>query len=394
MVIGVGFMYLITLGNSDFSNRCLGFGATVISMAFIVVVSALAFQYEVDTFFFSTSKVEAEEAVYYVSFVTGILLLLVQLVQVLRMLFPGGWHSRWLDILVPSPVILEKRTKQAAEYKVCRLIRRSLSCHQQSNEDTAPTSSTPINYRRLNAVRMHGQTTRALNMFHEQSRERRTIGSLWWIADSFLKGNSLAWQEGLWISPRLLWANLSQWFVICSTLVIQSVCVRWLQTLEDPITEGLTLSGYVLASEVCRGQISRALTCLTLSRPTLQSAIVLERRPLCLHCCAGCNRNKLHSIRYPPDASVSRWCPRLALQQRLQRISIIARFSRLPVRLRVLGRSAYRFNRLGCCRIHNAPLRVGCKLLLPRASKVEALMPETNILLPSLSLPENGQLLF
>jgi hypothetical protein len=49
---------------------------------------------------------------------------------------------------------------------------------------------------------------------------------------------------------------------------------------------------------------------------------------------------------------------------------------------------------LGCCRIHNAPLRVGCKLLLPRASKVEALMPETNILLPSLSLPENGQLLF
>jgi hypothetical protein len=28
--------------------------------------------------------------------------------------------------------------------------------------------------------------------------------------------------------------------------VIQSICVRWLQTLADPITEGLTRSEYVL----------------------------------------------------------------------------------------------------------------------------------------------------
>jgi hypothetical protein len=243
MVIGFGFIFLITLGNSEVSRRWLGLASTLVSMAFIVVVSALAFRYEVDTFFFSTSKVEAEEAVYYVSFVTGILLLLLQFVQALRALFPSALRSRWVDVLAPSPVTLERRTKQAAEYKVRRMIRRSLSCHQQPDDEKGPTSHTPINYRRLNAVRMHGQTTLALNTFHEQSLERKTIGSLWWIVESYRKGNRLAWQEGLWISPRLLWANLSQWFVICSTLVLQSVCVRWLQTLEDPITDGLTLSG-------------------------------------------------------------------------------------------------------------------------------------------------------
>jgi hypothetical protein len=324
MVIGFGFIYLITLGNAEFSRRCVGLGGTLVSMAFIVVVSALAFNYEVDTFFFSTSKFEAEEAVYYVSFVTGILLLLLQVVQVLRTLFPAGLHSRLADILVPSPVILEKRTKQAAEYKVSRLIRRSLSCHHQGEADRAAPSHAPLNYRRLNAIRMHGQTTIALNTFHDQSLQRKTIGSLWWIMDSFLKGNRLAWQEGLWISPRLLWANLSQWFVICSTLVLQSICVRWIQTLKDPITEGLTHSGCVHVSWTTQTNFGAMRPNVVAS--IYQVALVLERGSLRLHNCAGRHCDQLHAICYSSDVSVSRWDYWLSAQQGFQRLPLLARF--------------------------------------------------------------------
>ena len=114
MGLGLGFIFLITLGNSEFTNRSLGVTATIISMAFIVIVSALAFRYEVDTFLFSTSKVETEESVYYVSFVTGLILLLLQVVQILRTVLPQGLHSRVAELLAPSPVLYETRIKRAA----------------------------------------------------------------------------------------------------------------------------------------------------------------------------------------------------------------------------------------------------------------------------------------
>jgi len=242
MGLGLGFIFLITLGNSEFTNRSLGVTATIISMAFIVIVSALAFRYEVDTFLFSTSKVETEESVYYVSFVTGLILLLLQVVQILRTVLPQGLHSRVAELLAPSPVLYETRIKRAAEFKVSRMVRHALSCDHRAASDKVFAPHATVNRRRLTEIQMHGRTATALHKFYDQSLETKTVGSFWWIAKAYWTGNRLAWKEGLWVSPRLLWANLAQWFVICTTLVLHMLCVRAVRGFPDPLTDRLSRS--------------------------------------------------------------------------------------------------------------------------------------------------------
>ena len=226
-----GFLYisLATLGNSVYllghHHKWKSAVTTLVSMAIVVFTTMVSYTTDIQTPFFDTVKVPGKEIMYIATVVIGSVLLLLQAIQLIRLLLPHDVESlpRIFQVIASSATALERKTKEAAAFKVRHMMEHAASCHRlvsTTDDDLAIAVRTNArNGRRLLGLHMDGRISHALYQYQHAMLETETVGGLWWTVRSFWSHNALARQEGIWVFPRLLWCHMGQWCVCVAIIV-------------------------------------------------------------------------------------------------------------------------------------------------------------------------------
>jgi len=244
-VLGVFFLFLSTLGNSTYineGNRWVSLACVLVSIAVIVVTTILSFAYRVKTVAFSTVKQDQYKPLYISALVCGCLVLLLQITQLARMIFPSGLGlglSSEFDRLASSAVRLEQQTKRAARYKVNRMVANALACHSSDSlSSRSLLGSTDFKTEKSGSI--NSLISSALCNYNARLSSREEIGGVWWVLCNYWFGSRLLQQEGVVIFPRLLWSNLGQLFIFIALIYMWSNFSRAVAAMNDPVFEGLS----------------------------------------------------------------------------------------------------------------------------------------------------------
>lgn len=198
-------------------------------MLTVVVFCVLPYFYEVETAFFSTVKKDGWGWGYFYLFalVVGLFLLLLQFVLTLRTLLPRDklmWFRRITVTMTNGMVRKETRTKQAAVFKINRLLDHALDMHQ---EDSMMDSTFGTRNRSGGATSRGGtanlnSTGRALLNYQLMESCRAQSGGPVWTWKKIID-KSIFKEEGVWFHSRLITSNFFQ-LVVC---VIVFILVAW-----------------------------------------------------------------------------------------------------------------------------------------------------------------------
>ena len=119
--------------------------------------------------------------------------------------------------------------KEAANYKIDKMIRNALSCHVSAARSATRTStrSHPASTRDISEG---GPLGNAIVRFQQSSvTQIEEVGGIIWMWKR-ARDRSLFYEEGINIFPRLIASNMAQWFVV---LIIIGSLVFGLNELGD-----------------------------------------------------------------------------------------------------------------------------------------------------------------
>lgn len=212
-LVCVPILFLITAGNSIYlfdQNKWLHVGLIMIGVATIVIVTIVAYRYTVETPYFSTRKIRGWWPLYNVTLAVGGVVLLIQLVQIARILMQSRLFMASCNWLFPTAFKSERMSKEAATFKVSRMMDRALKCHLLSDKEQQRRSRRSTNYERLAQFNLEADTLSTLHHYNSQVDDKEEFGGIWWTFRTLLIDRRLTREEGLWLFPRVLWSNFSQ----------------------------------------------------------------------------------------------------------------------------------------------------------------------------------------
>jgi hypothetical protein len=250
-VLGTSFVLLSSFGNSIYHYKSK-FVAIAISFLGIIVVlftTILAYRFSVDTALFSTNKDGNKiggKYIYAASLILGIILLLIQLTNLLRMLVASDTLttiSQVLPIFAASSRKLERNTKRSAAFKLRRMINNALACHvspetndisddqwkipkndTEGNNDAVNFNNTKgsiiVGHQNLVSNILSDDWHESLSdaLYHfEQQRHTMVVPAalgVWQLWRELFFTRRIGYVEGIWIHPRLIASNLAQWLVL------------------------------------------------------------------------------------------------------------------------------------------------------------------------------------
>jgi len=284
-VLGTLFIFLSTLGNSVYDLQQSKWKAILMNclgIAVVVFCTILAFPYEVETPFFVTKKENNNSgAKYYAAMVLGCMLIVVQLGQLVRLIVPITRTMR--PYFASGALKMERWTKQAASFKMERMIDNAFACRMESSSDdddeddieeptitqivgellstlrrdnkkgTTTTTEESTNmenvettdaaesrkYSKASSILSNtseqGQLADTLLRFHLFSDVTTPSGGILWTWKRVLWDRTLFSNEGIWLFPRLVASNLGQWFVCCLIPVLWVVVARYARNNFDDL---------------------------------------------------------------------------------------------------------------------------------------------------------------
>lgn len=228
-------VFLASAGNSIYSTRSVGaFLYLLVGMATVICTTILAFVYELKFYFVNTTRSEDDiipkDFQYYVILSLGIILLFYQVKALLFFFVPQSAFlstvklSFFVSLLVPGMAKSEKMTKQAASFKMAKMVTDAVALH----EGTLAGSSLRSSKKRMSSANVAAGDTEvsgfgdALLNFHATVDDRESYGGVIWCWKSIWKGTIWS-EEGVWIHARLYSMNFSQLFVAILFIIVSYV---------------------------------------------------------------------------------------------------------------------------------------------------------------------------
>eukprot|EP00804_Cyclotella_cryptica_P012972 CCRYP_002307-RD/>CCRYP_002307-RD protein AED:0.22 eAED:0.22 QI:0/0.86/0.87/1/0.93/0.87/16/751/894 len=214
VVLGSIFVIGASVGHSTNPHNPL---LVVISMGFVVLYTfvPLTQEFEVlpsqdgSSYELSTYKSSDELNIFLVSaqFSVGVMLLLFCLQNILDRSIPVKFLEKYKglqQVLASGSLFMERNMKQAATFKVNRMIRNALEIHDAAAQETS-------------ALGKESAYGRALLTYSKIADATEEIGGYWWMWNGLRTGR-LFEEEGIWLSNRVMQGNLGQLF-LCLVLI-------------------------------------------------------------------------------------------------------------------------------------------------------------------------------
>lgn len=213
-ILGTAFIFFGSAGNSLYINKVLAVVRLIIGMTTITFATIVSVFVTVTSPVVSTEKVNDYYAIYWTTFVLGCMLLFLQVLSLIRLLFPTDVLKQFkpLEIfLTPGIEKMERRTKVAARRKVSAMVETALQLHDHSNNMD------------LSSSRHMTLLGKALLNFQIQREETETVGGVSWAWKS-IWDRSIFEDEGVWLHSRIVACSLAQ-LCICIFLVVFWVAI-------------------------------------------------------------------------------------------------------------------------------------------------------------------------
>ncbi|KAL7521007.1 hypothetical protein ACHAWX_005701 [Stephanocyclus meneghinianus] len=214
VVLGSIFVFGASIGHSTNPRNPL---LVVMSMGFVALYTFVPLTHEFkvlpsedgSNYELSTYKSPDELTIFLVSaqFSVGVMLLLFCLQNILDRSIPVKFleKNRGLQqVLASGSLFMERNMKQAATFKVNRMIRNALAIHDAAAQEKA-------------ALGKESSYGRALLTYSKIADATEEIGGYWWMWNG-LRTGQLFEEEGIWLSNRVMQGNLGQLF-LCLVLI-------------------------------------------------------------------------------------------------------------------------------------------------------------------------------
>jgi len=220
-IVGSG----LSLGNGNFTRSVF---MPIIGLASTILFIFFPAFYNMDNFIFSTYK--AEHGFEYILVVFGILLALIQIKNLVALLFDNTellHKNRFLaGFLWGSSTKNAFRSKQAGIFKVNQLVRNAYKLHQVCTEKTEKGTKRYVSQelKRMTREKLkRDKSTKetALENYANIVDETESVGGIYWAWKEFATG-SLQSHEGIWLSSRLIAASAIQ-FVLVVLFFVASI---------------------------------------------------------------------------------------------------------------------------------------------------------------------------
>lgn len=223
-VVGFPFYYLITQGNSIYypENPHMATGLVLFSMAATFVFVLLPFFYKANFGLFHSGPSEEEvnngDAVENnrtflgpLSLGLGAILILVQSVQLVPNKVRTWARSCVGRTYVSSNLRSARETKQAAIFKIDRLVRNAAKCHLKDGSTTSTATQSESTQTQLTANIRPLSTT--MVKYQQSFTETEKAGGILWTMRK-VRDRTLFYEEGVWLWQRLVASNIAQWFTM------------------------------------------------------------------------------------------------------------------------------------------------------------------------------------
>jgi hypothetical protein len=185
-------------------------------------------------------------ATYYLSITLGILLLISRVVDIVYILLPlpSQVSSKLHRYVMPGSIKMEQATKQAAAFKVNRMINNALELLDDdlftstnrkkttiTNKATTSHGSSPVSKSCSNSESNNARndtmtpSQTSLERFTYLPKEKERVGGMLWTWKKIFDGTLFA-EEGIWFHSRLLACNFAQLTVIGFVIFVAFVLFK------------------------------------------------------------------------------------------------------------------------------------------------------------------------
>jgi hypothetical protein len=210
----LGTLYIIlgSAGNSIYAKPGLrAVAEALVGMVTIVLVTIIAFSFNVETVFFHTGKISKRNVwAFLISLALGAILLIFQILIIIRLTITKRMMLTRLKglqrFLTPGMAYKELRTKQAATFKINKLLENAFNLHELKGHQKSLRGSHHSEAR----MSCHGQ---ALMNFTSRSHLKETVGGFGWAWKRFFN-SAICTEDGVWFHTRLFACNFSQFLVL------------------------------------------------------------------------------------------------------------------------------------------------------------------------------------
>jgi hypothetical protein len=259
-ILGTAFMILSQLGNNVYAlehqSRWVTALRSLVGIGTVLCASVLSYFYELDTNFFNTEGPRA--AAHAVAVGIGTILVIQQIIELVRLYLPMERYPNLKKYFVSGCLKREQSTKSSACFKTGRMLTNAVGCYlgdgfDQRREDEVDddedspremgVDGIPVNEREVfldaqaplmervsslvSAIDRRrsadeatgivggggGLQARAVMYYHTHIDETEMTGSMRYFWCNLFSSRSMVREEGLWLSNRLIAANLAQWIV-------------------------------------------------------------------------------------------------------------------------------------------------------------------------------------
>ena len=242
IILGSLYVALSTAGNSihlqhDFSS----FIGVILGIVTITISCILSYIFDVKFFLINTNKNPAYEyqLTYAFALALGCFLLLFQIKALLYVLIPRSTWKKlpfatfWLTCEMAKS---ECCTKQAAAYKIKKMVEHAISHHDGSS--LADAKSASLKMQRSTFTSSHAK---AIMCFQATADHREQVGGIRYTFRKMWDG-SLFKEEGVYIHSRLYAMNVSQWFIVIFYIVLFAGLDTLIQVTFNPEPEAPSMS--------------------------------------------------------------------------------------------------------------------------------------------------------
>ena len=226
-------------------------------MASTTLFTVLPFSLEFETPFFQTVHKDNDRAfqfLYYASLILGCLLLTMQAYQLLSLIIPKKIlaKQRWLArLFTPQSVFAESKIKEAASFKVKKMMRNASAIHQ--SDDSAMSHQTK---------KVETSYGRALLNFSKNAEVYERAGGLWWTW-SRMRDGTLYSEEGIVLNSQVMAGNAAQ-VIVCLFILVAGIQIFLSEVFyeeEDVDDDFVSLSAYAPEKWMVLSAIIIGLAC-------------------------------------------------------------------------------------------------------------------------------------
>ena len=244
IILGSIYVILTTAGNSiHLQHNFASFIGVVVGIVAITISCILSFSFDVQFFLINTYKYPdyAWQFVYIFALGLGCFLLLFQIKALLYVLIPRSiWKklpfgSFWLTCEMAKS---ERCTKQAAAYKVKKMVGHAIAQHDGSSLDDTKSERLKLKLKTSSFTSSHAK---AILSFQGTADHREQAGGILYTFRKIWDG-SLFTEEGVFIHSRLYAMNVSQWFIVIVYIILYASIDLLIQSIFNPVSEAPSVS--------------------------------------------------------------------------------------------------------------------------------------------------------